>query len=56
MSENTPNPAALNADNLHDYREEISEAEDAPLEAQLELLQNVAADLQKVLNGESTAD
>ena len=52
MSENIPTPAALNADKLHDYREEIEAAAEAPLDEQLELLKVVAGDLQKVLNGE----
>lgn len=47
-----PTPAALNAQDLHDYREEIEAAHEAPLESQLELLQKVAADLQTVLNGD----
>ena len=47
-----PTPAALNAQDLHDYREEIEAAHEAPLAAQLELLQIVAADLQTVLNGD----
>lgn len=47
-----PTPAALNAQDLHDYREEIEAAHEAPLAAQLELLQKVAADLQTVLNGD----
>ena len=52
MSENIPTPATLNAEDLHDYRDELESAQDAPLEDQLELLKTVAADLQKVLNGD----
>ncbi|NMW44469.1 thioredoxin [Mobiluncus curtisii] len=47
-----PTPAALNARDLHDYREEIEAAHEAPLESQLELLQKVATDLQTVLHGD----
>ncbi len=45
MNNQVPTPATLNAQDLHDYREEIEAAHEAPLESQLELLQKVAADL-----------